>query len=186
MPTDQELITQIQAGQQRALTSLYDKYSAALYGVIVRICKDEAVAQDVLQETFVKIWQKSGSYNPEKGKIFTWTYQIARNTALNSIRSQKKLIQKEDIGVYKDVEEDRSEIDVSQLNGCLRKLDPHHQRAIELVYFNGLTHREAHEEMGVPLGTFKSYIQQALKKLRVMYKDELILLLIASRTNANG
>ncbi len=176
MQDDLELIKRLQNQDNMALSLIYDKYSAALYGIILRICKNEAKAQDILQETFIKIWQKSNSYNSEKGKFFTWSYRIAKNLALNSMRSPSKLIQNEDLSVYKDKDQEESEIDLLQLSGSLKQLEPHHQKALELVYFNGLTHREAHEEMDVPLGTFKSYIKQALKKLREVYQKELFIL----------
>ncbi|MCW5519624.1 sigma-70 family RNA polymerase sigma factor [Aureitalea sp. L0-47] len=172
MSEELTLINQLKARDERALSSLYDKYSAALYGVIIRICRNEANAQDLLQETFVKIWEKSDSYDPEKGRFYTWAYRIARNTTLNSLRNRPELIQNQDLSVYKNKEDDQSEtaIDLTRLNGTLKQLEEHHQKAIELVYFKGMTHREAHEEMGVPLGTFKSYVRQALTNLRKSYE----------------
>ncbi|MBQ0735525.1 RNA polymerase sigma factor [Aquimarina celericrescens] len=176
MQDDLKLIKQLQNKDSRALSAIYDRYSGALYGVILRICKNEEVAQDLLQETFLKIWQKSYQYDPKKGKFFTWSYRVAKNLTLNSLRNPTKLIQNEDLSVYEDKEINEPKLDILQLNGSLKALDPHHQKALELVYFNGLTHREAHEEMNVPLGTFKSYVKQALKKLRETYQKQLILL----------
>jgi len=160
---------------ESALSLLYDKYSAALYGITLRICKDEMLAQEALQETFLKIWKNPQSYDASKGKFFTWANRIARNTSLNCIRSKKMFIQNTDLSVYEDKEVEEEPQDFLKLNGCLKNLDPHHQKAIELVYFNGLTHKEAHEEMGVPLGTFKSYIKQAVKKLRENYAVSILL-----------
>lgn len=170
MQEDLTLINLLQQGNERALSRLYDSYSGALYGVIVRICRNERLAQEVLQETFLKIWEYSESYNPEKGRFYTWAYRIARNTALNSLRNKARLIQTEELGVYKDKGEDEQiDIDLVKLNGAMSQLDDHHQRALELVYFKGLTHKAAHVEMEVPLGTFKSYVRQALKQLRSSY-----------------
>lgn len=183
---DISIINQVKAGDKAALYTLYDKYSAALYGVIIRVCKKEDVAQDVLQETFIKIWKNIAQYNPEKGKFYTWAYRISKNTALNEVRKSKKLIQTEDLSVYENKKEDEGKPDFASLNGALKNLDAHHQRAITLLYFNGLTHREAHEEMGVPLGTFKSYVRQALIKLRKEYKKELLLLAMFLEKIANG
>ncbi|MBX2827619.1 MAG: RNA polymerase sigma factor [Flavobacteriaceae bacterium] len=178
MQTDFLLIQQLREKNPKALSSLYDKYAGALYGVILRICKEESLAQDVLQETFLKIWNNAASYDSDKGRFYTWAYRIARNTALNETRTPSKLIQTEDLSVYKEKEAaEEVTIDAIKLNGSIRKLEKHHQKALELVYFNGLTHREAHEEMGVPLGTFKSYIQQALRKLRELYGVEMILVI---------
>lgn len=176
MHSEKELIQRLQNKDQRALSLVYDQYSGAVYGVILRICKDEVLAQDILQEVFLKVWNKSDQYNSKKGKFFTWIYQIAKNSALNTIRNRSNLIQNEDLAVYNNKEEEKTD-DYPELNGSLKTLDSHHQEAIELVYFNGLTHREAHEQMGVPLGTFKSYIKQALRNLRDKYQNEMLILI---------
>ena len=174
---DTKVIQRIINNDKDSLYLLYDKYSGALFGVILRICQNHGLAEDVLQETFVKIWEKIGSYDAERGKFYTWAYRIAKNTALNAVRKSDKLIQNDDLSVVKDRSETDDIIDVKQLNGALSKLEPHHQEAISLVYFRGYTHREANEEMGVPLGTFKSYIRQAIQLLRENYKIGLVLLL---------
>ena len=179
MPDELTLIKQLQQHNDQALAGLYDKYSGALYGVILRICKDEATAQDLLQETFIKIWQKAKAYDPDKGRFYTWAYRIARNLALNSLRKSPQLIQQPELSVYINETEDAvTPIDISKLNGSIGALDAHHRQALELVYFNGLTHKEAHEVMDVPLGTFKSYIRQALTKLREAYGLSALMLLI--------
>ncbi|WP_276391625.1 RNA polymerase sigma factor [Eudoraea chungangensis] len=171
------IINQLKEGDQRALLVLYDKYAAALYGVIIRICKREDIAQDVLQDSFLKIWQKIKTYDENKGRFYTWAYRIAKNTALNSIRNTAKLIQTEEISVYNSISSNPVEIDSYGLKNVLSKLEPQHKRAVELVYFEGLTHMEAHKEMKVPLGTFKSYVRQALQKLREN-KNDLYLVLV--------
>ena len=150
------------------------------------MCKREDIAQDVLQETFLKIWKKIRQYDPEKGKFYTWAYRIAKNTALNTLRKSNPLIQTDDLSVYDDRRSELPKETYPELNGILKELEPHHQEAIELVYFKGFTHREAHEEMGVPLGTFKSYIRQALGKLREGYPREFLSLLIFVEIFSNG
>ncbi|MEO0526362.1 MAG: RNA polymerase sigma factor [Bacteroidota bacterium] len=179
--TDKQLIEQLQNDNKSALFELYNRYSGALYGVVLRICGDENKAEDLLQETFLKIWQKIHLYDPDKGRFFTWAYRIAKNTTLNALRNTKDLIQNEDLSVYESKSESETP-DYSDLCGSIKKLDSHHQEALELVYYKGLTHREAHEEMGVPLGTFKSYIQQALRELRKTYQKELFLLWLLIET----
>ncbi|MET1260900.1 RNA polymerase sigma factor [Flagellimonas sp. DF-77] len=170
---DTELINRLQRGEKAALYPLYDKYAGALFGVLLRICRNEALAEDLLQEAFVKIWQKIDTYDPSKGRFYTWAYRIAKNTALNALRKREVLIQNDDLGVHMDKSNTETEPDYTQLQGALKQLDPHHKEALELVYFRGYTHREAHEEMGVPLGTFKSYVKQAITKLRLSYVNEL-------------
>ncbi|MGD1947731.1 MAG: RNA polymerase sigma factor [Croceivirga sp.] len=174
---DTEIIAKIIKKDKNALYHLYDRYSGALYGVILRICQNQVVAEDVLQETFVKIWEKIEHFNPDKGRFYTWAYRIAKNNALNAVRNSDKLIQNDDFSVFKEKENIEVEIDIQQLNGAISQLEPHHQEAIALVYFRGYTHREANKEMGVPLGTFKSYIRQAIQLLRERYQVEMALLL---------
>lgn len=170
MQEAQDPIYRLQQGDKAALSAVYDAYSAALFGVVVRICNDRGLAEDVLQEVFVKIWKHIDTYDPEKGKFYTWAYRIARNTSLNAVRKQKQLIQTNDLSVYKERnEESDSYLDKPLLKGAIAQLEPHHRKAIELIYYQGLTHREAYKIMEVPLGTFKSYIQQALKQLRSLY-----------------
>jgi RNA polymerase sigma-70 factor (ECF subfamily) len=125
------------------------------------------------------IWEKSESYDSSRGRFYTWAYRIAKNKTLNFLRKSDKLIQVEDLSVYKDRTEDVTDkLDYLKLKGTIKRLDAHHQKAIELVYFNGLTHREAHEEMNVPLGTFKSYIKQALKQLQQSYLKMVTFLMV--------
>jgi len=179
---DIEIIGRLSKKDKDALYLLYDKYSGALYGVILRMCRNQVLAEDLLQETFIKIWQKIDSYDASKGKFYTWSYRIAKNVTLNSLRKQDVLIQSEQLGVYTNKTESVPEIDLYGLNGALSQLEPHHQEAISLVYFRGYTHREAYKEMGVPLGTFKSYIRQALQLLRESYKHELIIIWLLFET----
>ena len=171
MQDESQLISQLQNGSERAFSLLYDKYSGAIYHVILKMTKDEDLAQDLLQETFISIWKKCKQYNPEKGRFYTWIYRIARHKVLNYLRSSKKLIQTDDLSVYED--ENNSEdlsLEITNLKGAILKLETHHRNALDLVYFKGLTHKEAHETMDVPLGTFKSYVKQAMRELRNHYK----------------
>lgn len=167
---ESELIKRLHKKDSKALSVLYDNYSAAIYGVIIRMCRDEVLAQNLLQDTFMKVWEKFHQYDEQKGRLYTWIYRIARNNVLNALRKENNLIQNTDLSVYEDRSTEEA-MDFESLNGCIEKLDPHHRRAIELVYFKGLTHREAHEVMKVPLGTFKSYIRQALKRIKENYEN---------------
>lgn len=167
------LIHRLKEKEQEAFSKIYDLYSAAIYGVILKICRSEELAQEVLQDTFLTVWEKSDLYNEDKGSFYTWMYRIARNKSLNAIRnSENQFIQKEDLSVYKSGEEVKVEADKEEtieIKGSLEQLKPHHKRAIELIFFRGYTHREAYLEMDVPLGTFKSYVRQALKQLKENY-----------------
>ncbi len=172
---DTQILNRILQKDPKALYLLYDKYSGALYGVILRMCRNKSQAEDLLQETFVKIWENIHRYDNSKGRFYTWAYRIAKNTTLNALRKPDLLIQTDDLGVHTNKAQPEPESDFTELNGALSKLEPHHQEAISLVYFRGYTHREAYKEMGVPLGTFKSYIRQALSLLRENYSNQLVL-----------
>ncbi len=183
--SDLFLIERLQSGDKDALYTLYDKYAAALFGVIVRMCRNKDLAEDLLQECFVKIWEKINTYDASKGRFYTWAYRIAKNTTLNHLRKSSPLIQSDDLSVYDSKQQEEPERNFDELNGILNKLEPHHRAAIELVYFRGYTHREAHKEMEVPLGTFKSYVRQALFRLRELH-SELLTLLIGIEVLING
>jgi RNA polymerase sigma-70 factor (ECF subfamily) len=179
MQNDDTLIQQLKSKDERALSLLYDKYSGAIYSLILKMIQDEGKAQNILQDTFMTVWDKAESYNADKGRFYTWVYRIAKNKTLNVLRKTDPLIQTDDFSVFNN-KEDAISIDAEflELNGSLNKLEARHKEALELVYFKGLTHREAHLEMEVPLGTFKSYIKQALKQLRETYSKSLSLILL--------
>ena len=179
MQDESLLIEQLKNRNERALSYFYDKYADALYFVILKMVKDEGVAQDLLMKSFMTIWEKSFQYNPDKGCFYTWAYRIARNKTLNYLRKSHPLIQTDDFSVYEgEVDIIKNEDDLYVLKGAINELQEHHQKAIDLVYFKGLTHREANKLMDVPLGTFKSYIRQALKELKTIYSKTLVFLII--------
>jgi len=179
MQKDSTLIQDLKNKDERALSLLYDNYSGAIYSVILKMIRDEGKAQDLLQETFMTVWDKAESYDTDKGRFYTWVYRIAKNKTLNVLRKTDPLIQTDDFSVHIN-KEDATSIDPEylELNGAVTQLEGHHKEAIELVYFKGLTHKEAHTEMDVPLGTFKSYIRQALKQLRESYAKTLSVILL--------
>lgn len=162
---ERELVRRMRQGDHAAYMALYDQFSPALYGVILRMCRDRDTANDLLQQSFIKIWENRDSYDPSKGKFYTWAFRISRNVTLNDFRKRGRLIQSEDPSVYIKETDDSEELPID-VSGLLKSLEEHHRKAIELVYYKGLTHRQAHKRMDVPLGTFKSYIRQALRELR--------------------
>ncbi len=179
MQNDTTLIQQLKSKDERALSLLYDKYSGAIYSVILKMIRDEGKAQNILQDTFLTVWDKADGYDVDKGRFYTWVYRIAKNKTLNVLRKTDLLIQTDDFSVHSNKEEKVSvDPEYLELTGSLNNLEVHHKEAIELVYFKGLTHREAHTEMNVPLGTFKSYIRQALKQLRETYAKTLSIILL--------
>ncbi len=155
-----------------AAEALYDMYSASLYGVIVRIVIDTAVAEDVLQESFVKIWQSFSSYSADKGRLFTWMVNIARNLSIDKIRSKDFKNQTKNQELENNVtfiDEQKNTVYKPELLGIrdlVQKLKPEQKSILDLVYFKGYTHVEAADELGVPLGTIKTRLRMAIQQLR--------------------
>ena len=155
-----------------AIEALYDMYSSSLFGVIVRIVNDTALAEDILQDTFVKIWNSFSSYSTEKGRLFTWMVNIARNLAIDKIRSKDFKNQGKNQDIENNVafiDEQRNAVYKPELLGVkelVEGLKPEQKSILDLVYFKGYTHVEAADELGVPLGTVKTRLRMAIIQLR--------------------
>ena len=156
---------------------LYDNYSSALYGVIHRMIRNEEIAEDVLQETFLKIWNNFKQYDPGKGRLFTWMVSVARNLALDKIRS-KEFIQSrknQEIGdavSFPDLSSrDAFNPDTLGIKEMVRNLEPGYKEVIDLLFFNGFTQSEAAEKLNIPLGTVKTRSRAALLKLRQHFEN---------------
>jgi RNA polymerase sigma factor (sigma-70 family) len=170
--TQEQLIAILQAGKPEEFGVLYDYFSGALYGVISKIIDDNDMAQDILQESFVKIWEKSKSYDPSKGRLFTWMLNIARNTAIDASRSKHvkaaAKIQNTDDNVRMidkqiNVSQSDESMDVAEI---VNKLVPEHRVILDMMYFQGFSQDEVSKELGIPLGTVKTRARNAIIKLR--------------------
>ena len=141
----EQLVTRLKSGDQVAFAEVYDRYSAALNGIVSRIITDEDAAQDVLQDTFVKIWKNIQQYDSSKGSFFTWMLNIARNTSIDSFRKLKKEGKSEiqnpenSVSVFGTIEQNTNTIGLEKL---VEKLSPEQQLMIRYVYFKGYTHQE--------------------------------------------
>ena len=182
MQSEAYIIQLLKAEDKKAMACIYDKWADPLYGVIINICKDENIAKDVLQDTFLKVWEKSALYDAKKAKLFTWIYQIARNKAIDAYRkikkSQTENIQKANL-IVSNVQTDQK-LYHSELNAYISKLEPKYQQILQSLFFDGLTHNEMSEKTGIALGTIKSRLRIALRELREIYKEPLIVVLIIS------
>lgn len=171
---EQELVTMLQDHNDRAFGYLYDNYSGALYGIINSIVSEKETANDVLQDVFVNIWKKIDSYDSTKGRLFTWMLNVARNAAIDKIRSKgyqdslKNQAFPEDVdtNIGGAVSEPRTE-DIG-LKKILTKLKDEQRVLIDLSYFQGFTHEEISKALNIPLGTVKTRIRSALTQLRTM------------------
>src|SRR5580658_11057301 len=175
--TEQELVVALKERNNQAFAFLYDNYAGALYSIIRQIITDNSeLAGDVLQEVFINIWRKIESYDQSKGRLFTWMLNIARNAAIDTLRSKSyqnsQKNQELPDNVYKGASNQTTQqnIDNIGLKKVLEKLKPEHRVLVELAYFKGFTHEEIAEMMTIPLGTVKTRIRNALLQLREYLK----------------
>jgi RNA polymerase sigma factor (sigma-70 family) len=166
------LIARLQQKDKSAISYLYDHYSAALYGVIFRILQNDDVAEEVLQDVFLKIWDKIGSYDAAKGRLFTWMLNIARNQAIDKTRSREISKGQKTKGLEKLVTTiDNQEFIEQRIEGIgvreiIKVLPEDQQFVVEQLYFNGYSQSELAEESGIPLGTIKTRLRMAMQQLR--------------------
>lgn len=168
--SEEELVLALKRNEQTAFEFLYDHYSGALFNIISKTLRDEERAADVLQESFLKIWKNIASYNPEKGRLFTWIMNIARNGAIDAARAEGRKPAMDDIENRavlneRDVYED-SQTASSEMKAIVNMLRPERKILIDMAYFQGYTHEEISEELSIPLGTVKSRIRTALHELK--------------------
>lgn len=171
-----ELVLLLKQQSQDAFTYLYRNYSAVLFGIVKKIIPDEATAQDVLQEVFVKIWNNIGQFNPGKGRIYTWMLNIARNAAIDKLRSKGEIMKGKIRGgedaVYNGIGLNTEQaVDTIGLRGLVAGLKPEYQAIVELAYFKGYTLDEIAKTLGIPLGTVKTRMRHAMQLLREHFKS---------------
>ncbi len=174
--SEQELVGSLRQRTDSSFSYLYDNYSGALYGVIAAIIPDPEIARDVLQEVFVNIWRKIDTYDPIKGRLFTWMINIARNASIDKIRSRgyqdslknNPITGNEDIGLTGGTGLPGT-TDVG-LKKILASMKEEHRSLLDLSYFQGYTHEEIAKLMNIPLGTVKTRIRAALIQLRTLIK----------------
>ena len=174
MEGDAELITRLQRRDPQALAELYDRYGRLAYSLILRVVRDVGVAEDLVQETFLRIWNRVQGFDAEKGAVGPWLMAVARNRAIDYLRSTTgrarnslELETTEHPALYTDMERDLLFSDKARrVKAALEKLSPRQREVIELAYYEGLSQTEMAERLGQPLGTVKTWVRTALKNLR--------------------
>ncbi|MBC8110559.1 MAG: sigma-70 family RNA polymerase sigma factor [Verrucomicrobia bacterium] len=160
---------------------LYDNYSGALYGIILKIVRTEEIAADVMQEAFVKMWKNIDSYERNKGTLFTWMLNIARNLAIDKTRSSSFKQQSQNRNLEDNVsmleksvgsqQNNETQTDMIGMEKVIQQLKPEWQELIQMIYFQGFTQSEVAETLNIPLGTVKTRIKAAISALRLLVKD---------------
>ena len=171
---DGELVRRLQSRDPEEMKDLYDRFGKLVWSVILSVVRDPAIAEDLLQETFLRVWNRVNGFEGGRGSLGAWLLAIARNQAIDYIRSRKpRMCQSYEPNVsdnptlFIEIEDDILSADNARLvRNAMSKLDPNQHRVIELAYYEGLSQAEMAERMGQPLGTVKTWVRSALKKLR--------------------
>ena len=172
-----DLLARIAKRERAAFEQLYDRYANILYATAMKFLKEDADAQDVVQDVFIQIWDKAKLYDPAKGKPLTWALTLTRNRSIDRIRAiqrrtrlrddfEKETVADESAGVREAL----SGVDASEKSQILRdavgRLSPEQRKVIELAFFGGLTQSEVADRLGEPLGTVKARARRGLMKLK--------------------
>jgi len=168
-----EILRRISTADKAALGALYSMTAAKLFGVCLRICGERQAAEDVLQEVYLTIWKRAGSYDPARASPITWLATIARNRAIDWRRAQgarptSPLEEAPDIADSRPLASQMliDSQDAARLHHCLDQLEERQRIAIRTAFFDGMTYAELAERQAVPLGTMKSWVRRGLRRLK--------------------
>lgn len=171
-----DLLRQIQAGDEDALVRLHEQFSRLVYSVAYRVLNDRMAAEEVTQDTFMRLWGKSHTYDPEKGEFTVWLLTITRRLAIDALRhrqrstpNQNMLFIDEDPELWERVAPSSTHDLRRTLLTVMHELPEEQQQAINLAYFYGMSHSDIAEYLSLPLGTVKTRIRQGMKKLRIAW-----------------
>ena len=171
---ESELVSLLKQRHEHAFNYLYDHYSGSLYSVISGIVPDRELANDLLQEVFVKIWRQIESYDNTKGRLFTWMLNVARNASIDAIRSKNFQQSQQNRELTENVYEAGGSVQINTdkigLRKIVHKLKDEYRVLVELSYFEGYTQDEISKMLKIPLGTVKTRLRSALIQLKEVIK----------------
>lgn len=174
LPTSDQLMVEIAAGSEPAFERLYDMMAPRVFGLVLRILRDQAQSEEVTQEVFVEAWQYAQRFDPSRGSVTTWLLTMAHRRAVDRVRASQSSRDRDlRVGIkdyqdsYDDVEENAILHDESlRVAQALQQLVPGQREAIQLAYFGGFTHHEVASRLEIPVGTAKTRIRDGMIKLR--------------------
>ena len=167
--TDADLVAELRRRNPHAMADLYDRYGRIAYALILRIVRDTGIAEDLVQETFLRVWNRVPFFDPDKGSFGPWLLTIAHNRAIDyvrSVRSRQNTVAFDETDHPGLATDPKAFDNARRVRAAMRRLLPNHLRVIELAYFEGLSQLEVAERLGQPLGTVKSWVRMALHSLR--------------------
>ncbi len=166
------LVSHFQSKDMKAFEKLYAMYSENICGVINTIVKNTDLAEEICQDVFMKAWNNAESYNASKGRFFTWILNIARNAAIDEVRSKSYKNSKQNlssdffVGILENNEDLNSKVDTIGIQNLLRNLKEKCVQIIDMLYFKGYTQKEAAEELDIPIGTVKTRNRNCISQIR--------------------
>jgi RNA polymerase sigma-70 factor (ECF subfamily) len=172
---DEALARRLQKKEPEAMADLYDRFGRLAYSVILSVVRDPSIAEDLVQETFLRVWNRAHAFEAGRGALGPWLLTVARNRAIDHLRSAGSRMQRnscefdvrEHPSLFVDMERDVFNSDHARvIRKAIAKLNDNQQKVIELAYYEGLSQTEMAERMGQPLGTIKTWVRSALKVLR--------------------
>jgi RNA polymerase sigma-70 factor (ECF subfamily) len=172
---DGDLARRLRERDASAMRELYDRYGRLVYSLLSRMVRNSAAAEDLVQEAFLRVWNRIQAFDPERGALGPWVLTVARNRAIDYLRSADgkmsagslQLDRLEHPGQFCDFEDRALSLDrARRLKEAFEKLTPHQKTVVELAYYEGLSQTEMAERMQQPLGTVKTWVRSALKVLR--------------------
>jgi RNA polymerase sigma-70 factor (ECF subfamily) len=172
---DGDLVRRLKAREPQAMSELYDRYARVAYSLILRIVRNTAVAEDLVQETFLRVWHRVHSFDADKGALGAWLLTVARNRAIDHLRSIDGRMEVNAISLqhlerpawFANLDTGALALDrVRRLQRAFEKLTPHQRQVIDMAYYEGMSQTEMAERLKQPLGTIKTWTRGALKILR--------------------
>ena len=170
---DAELLTRVVRGDERAMAVLFDRYSKIVYSVALRVLRDTASAEDVMQEIFMQIWRNPNSFVAAKGSLGGWLAVVARNRSIDMLRRKRPSEQVEEMNLASAcnlADEAERSLLMERARAAVKLLPTEQRKTLEMAFYDGLTHSEIAEMTGDPLGTVKTRIRSALLTLRKAFQ----------------
>jgi RNA polymerase sigma-70 factor, ECF subfamily len=170
---DAKLVSAIRSGDGQAMAQLYERYSSIVYSVALRVLGDTGAAEDILQDVFIQLWRNPDAFDATRGSLGGWLAVVTRNRAIDSLRKRRPETDISDVVV--SIEPDLRGAEWSRaagkIRGALGNMAPPQRAALEMAFFEGLTHSEIAERTGEPLGTIKTRIRSGLQGLRKVFES---------------